>query len=110
MIYPDNFEYKTGFDLVRKRLESMSHTSKGRQLCKEMAFKTDFKHITKLIEETAEMMAVIRDADEGLPIGKVRDISESITSLRVPGSFASATVLNEIARTIEAFGEITSFF
>ncbi len=110
MIYPDNFERKIGFDSVRKHLESLCHTTKGRELCAEMHFLTDFKHITRLIEETAEMVTIKQSDNEGLPIGKVRDISESISSLRVPGSFASATVLNDIAVTIEAFGEITSFF
>lgn len=84
MIYPDNFERKIGFDSVRKHLESLCHTTKGRELCAEMHFLTDFKHITRLIEETAEMVTIKQSDNEGLPIGKVRDISESISSLRVP--------------------------
>ena len=42
MIYPDNFEHKTGFDEIRQMLADRCICPLGVQQVDEMQFKTDF--------------------------------------------------------------------
>ena len=48
MIYPDNFEHKTGFDEIRQMLSDRCICPLGVQLVDEMQFMTDFQPIEKV--------------------------------------------------------------
>ena len=41
MIYPDNFEIKTGFDRIRQMLSEKCLSPMGRKLVEEIRFGTD---------------------------------------------------------------------
>lgn len=109
MIYPRNFEQKIGFDTVRSIIEGHCVSSLGVTRCREMAFSADFDTVKRELSQTAEMLAIL-NSGEHFPLDNVHDVTETLTRLRVPGTFAGAQELLLVRQSLGAVDEIASFF
>jgi DNA mismatch repair protein MutS2 len=59
MIYPQNFEIKTGFDQIRLLLQEQCSSTLGKEKVLEMRFSDDYKDILLTLELSAEFLAVL---------------------------------------------------
>lgn len=109
MIYPDSFEKKIGFDLVRRRLAELCVSAGARELAAEMAFLTDFDNIKRLLDEVGEMTAVIALAD-GFDIRELGNPAQSLGRLKLQGTFLSPQEIVELRRVIEAAVDTEAWF
>lgn len=109
MIYPDSFEHKIGFDAVRTHLKDFCISAGTSTLIDEMTFLTDFDSITRLIEQTAEMMASVSSA-EPVSLTALNDISPAISRLRIAGTFLATTDFLDIAVVLRSAAEIRDYF
>ena len=61
MIYPDNFEQKTGFDEIRRMLSDRCICPLGMQLVDEMKFQTDYGTVGKALDQTMEFVRILTE-------------------------------------------------
>lgn len=109
MIYPESFEYKTGFNAVRSRIAELCDSDAGKNEAVAMTFLTDFEAVKGLLEETEEMCRAI-SSDAGFALGPVPDILPFLPRAGVDGAFLSAEEFQKTARLIQTANETIDFF
>lgn len=108
MIYPSDFEEKTGFTPLRQLLKDYCASPQGRECVDAMKFSNSFNHVSRSLRQTAELTAVLRSGapvpDPGLP-----DVSSSLSVLKAEGSYIPAERFAEIKRFLEGAAKIHGF-
>ncbi|MBQ4508744.1 MAG: Smr/MutS family protein [Paludibacteraceae bacterium] len=110
MIYPDNIEQKLDFHVLREALMGLCTSSLGRGEVEKMSFLTSFDLISRLLQETKEMLAVISDASLGFPDGEMHDLSEPLARIRIDGLFLDEQELFSLAKTAAYAHALHLFF
>ncbi len=77
MIYPDNFEQKTGIDTIRQFITEKCLCPLGEEQVASMGFSTDYTAIVKWLEQTNEFLQIIRNKDD-FPTDGFIDVRESL--------------------------------
>jgi DNA mismatch repair protein MutS2 len=108
MIYPKNFEQKTGFDSIRNLVVESCISSLGQFYARKMKFLADFEKINTLLEQTAEFREILMQG-ENFPASNYFDPLEIFDRLKPEGTFAEADELGEIRSSMTTIAEILSF-
>lgn len=109
MIYPTSFENKIGFNTIRTLIKAHCMSSLGECHCDEMSFSDDFEIVRHRLASTAEMLQIIESA-EHFPLDNVHDVTEAITTIRIPGTFIPASDLLRVRQSLGAIMDIVAFF
>lgn len=109
MIYPDNFENKTGFGAVREMVKARCLSTLGIEYCAEMSFSSDYDKVNRRLLSTAEMLSIL-NGEEAIPLGNIHDVTSAIKAIRVPGTFIAATDLLKVRQSLGTINEICQFF
>lgn len=109
MIYPENFESKLGFDIIRAQLLDLCESNIGRQLTTEMAFSFNFRYIEARLKETDELKRLIESHTER-PDVTFFNLEQWLREISLPGSYTSALNLLNLKKTLEAFKTIRDFY
>lgn len=109
MIYPDSFEHKIGFDAVRASLAELCSSSLGRKWVEEMSFSSDFGTVSRELNSTSEMLAIL-SGSEAFPLQGVDDMTPALARCRVEGASVSAPELHRIRRGLLITNAIKDFF
>ena len=108
MIYPDNFEHKTGFDEIRQMLSDRCICPLGVQLVDEMQFMTDFQPIEKALDETMEFVRILTEG-KSFPDQNYHDLREALARIKVVGTWLDEAELLGLWRSLETISGIVEF-
>lgn len=108
MIYPDNFEHKTGFDEIRQMLADRCICPLGVGLVEEMSFETDFDTIERKLDETMEFLSIINEG-KSFPDQNYSDLREPLARIRVIGTWLDESELLGLWRSLETISGIVDF-
>ena len=108
MIYPDNFEHKTGFDEIRQMLSDRCICPLGVQLVDEMQFMTDFQPIEKALDETMEFVRILTEG-KSFPDQNYHDLREALARIKVAGTWLDEAELLGLWRSLETISGIVEF-
>lgn len=110
MIYPDSFEKKIGFDIVRESILKSCVSVPGRNaaLC-GMDFSSDITTVESRLSETEEMRVIV-SSDEPLTIGTLTDIESILGRIRPEGTILGAEELLGVAASLKTVDEIAGYF
>lgn len=86
MLYPVNFEEKSGFDQLRTRLKEHCESTLGQAYVDRIRFSTDFELIQKLLGQTSEFISLLKRNVE-LPTKNFLDYSPSLVKIKPENSF-----------------------
>ncbi|MBR4840780.1 MAG: Smr/MutS family protein [Paludibacteraceae bacterium] len=109
MIYPDNFETKTGFDKIRALVKEGCLSPLGKELVDEMSFSTEKGKILDETNQTAEFVQILQEEDE-FPTDAYYDRRDSLAKIRVEGTFLEERELFELRKAMETIGLVVRFF
>lgn len=109
MIYPENFEYKIGFDYVRTSILEKCSTLAGRECVNNMVFCTDYSDVVEKLASVWEMVTLISSGTP-VPMGGIGNVEQYVSALRVPGSFLSASEFRELLSALRGVEAIISYF
>ena len=109
MIYPDSFENKTGFSVVRNRLSDLCISSAGRDAVATMSFMTDYNAVSDALVCVDEMCRAI-SPDVGFALGPVPDLTAALTRAKAEGAFLSADELLLVAKALATASGVMAFF
>ncbi len=100
VIYPENFEQKTGFERIREKLSDMCFSSLGRKVVDRIRFLSEAPRIEVLLSQTEEFRQVILKGI-AFPGSNYYDPAEVFKHLRLQGTFAEPEVLLDIRLSAE---------
>lgn len=109
MIYPEKYEYKTGFAQVREQVKSLCVSQLGAEQVALMTFSNSYEEIDRQLRPTAEMLAII-NGDDDFPLNQLRDITPVLLSIRVPGTFIPAQELSGVRGALQCMADVAAFF
>ena len=109
MIYPDNLEYKIGFDIVRKTLASKCSNPLGKAKCESMTFSNNYRLIVNSLSQTNEYLSIIKSTND-FPNGSIFDLRESLLKIKAAGSLLTETGLYQLGKTLVSAAEICDYF
>ena len=108
MIYPDNFEHKTGFDEIRQMLADRCICPLGVQLVEEMRFQTEFQPIERALDETMEFVRILTEG-KSFPDQNYHDLREALARIKVVGTYLDEAELLGLWRSLETISGIVEF-
>lgn len=108
MIYPENFEYKIGFNEIRQYLMDRCICTLGQQRVEQMAFMTEYEAIDSKLSEVQEMMRILQ-SEEGFPDQEFHDVRPTLTRLKIMGTWMDEQDLLYLWRSLETISGIVSF-
>lgn len=109
MLYPQNFEHKIDFTSIRQLLQEKCISTLGKEKVEDIAYSADYKQITKWLSQTNEMLRLMNNADEALPIGDFFDIRYGLSRVRVEGLYLDEHEVFELRRALEAVRRVVDY-
>lgn len=108
MIYPDNFEYKIGFDKIRQFLTDKCLSTLGEEKVIDMAFSSDFDLIQSQLSQTEEFIRIIQEEDN-FPVNHFFDVRPALKNIRVEGTWLEESAVFDLRRSLQTIRDIVSF-
>lgn len=109
MIYPINFEQKTGFDKIRLLISDKCLSPLGEERVVEMQFSDDFQTITNNLELTDEFIKIL-EGEEEFPTNYFFDVRYSLKRIRPEGTWLDEKELFDLKRSLQTLCDISRFF
>ncbi|MCC8144777.1 MAG: endonuclease MutS2 [Tannerellaceae bacterium] len=109
MIYPQNFEQKTGFDKVRQLITDKCLSPLGQERVAGMEFSADYPTVTKRLDQVNEFIRILNGERE-FPAGYFFDVRYSLKRIRPEGTFLDERELFNLKRSLQTIQDIVRFF
>ena len=108
MIYPDNFEQKTGFDKIRQLLKEKCLSNLGEEKVDLIRFSSDYDAISTKLNQTEEFVRIIREED-AFPANYFFDCRAGLKKVRIEGTYLEESELFDLRRSLETIRDIVRF-
>ena len=108
MIYPSNFEQKTGFDKVRKLVAEKCLSPLGEERVADMDFSADYNIITERLEQVHEFARLLEEAEE-FPSNYFLDVRYSLKRIKPEGTWMDEKELFDLKRSLQTIQDIVRF-
>lgn len=109
MIYPNNFEQKIGFDVIRNLVKEKCISQMGRERVDEIQFTSDFETLNILLQQTDQFKSAIL-FDDSIQVQDFYDIRPTLSRIHIDGTFAEIDEIGEIRAVITAIINIVVYF
>ena len=109
MIYPENFEIKTGFDRIRTLLAERCLSPMGLSMVDEIKFLQNNESVIHELSKTSEFQHLLM-LEDGFPSDNYYNISDCLNKIRIEGSFPEISELFDLKRSLETVKSILNFF
>ena len=109
MIYPQNFEQKTGFDKVRRLISDKCLSPLGQERVAEMEFSADYTTVIERLEQTDEFVRILQGEVE-FPASFFFDVRYSLKRIRPEGTWLDEKELFDLKRSLQTINDIVRFF
>jgi DNA mismatch repair protein MutS2 len=109
MIYPQNFEIKTGFDRIRNLLTEKCLSPMGLGLVNNLSYSTNEEVIKNELSKTSEFQHLLKFED-GFPSDNYYSVTDCLNKIRIEGSFPEVQELFDLKRSLETVKAILNFF
>ncbi len=109
MIYPDNFEYKIGFDRIRILLIEKCLSPMGQEKVDSISFIDNYDLLSHELSATFEFQQILQFEDF-FPSENYYNISDCLNKIRIEGTFPEVNEVYDLKRTLETVKTILNFF
>ena len=109
MIYPSNFEQKTGFDKVRLLVSDKCLSPLGKERVAAMSFSTDYAFISNELNLVDEFVK-IQQGETDFPANYFFDVRYSLKRIRPEGTWMDEKELFDLKRSLQTIHDIIRFF
>jgi len=109
VIYPQNFEQKTGFDKVRRLISDKCLSPLGQERVAEMEFSADYTTVIERLEQTDEFVRILH-GDVEFPASFFFDVRYSLKRIRPEGTWLDEKELFDLKRSLQTINDIVRFF
>ncbi len=109
MLYPKNFENKISFDQIRVLLKERCVSQQGSELIEAMVFSSDFDAIVLSLTQIEEMMTLLTETGEGLPLGSLADLRHAFARTQADGTFLDVKDVVDLRLNISTLRAVTAY-
>ena len=109
MIYPQNFEYKIGFDQIRQLLSEKCLSTLGAERVTDMAFSDHFEEVEERLNLVTEFVTHYTGKKTTSPHSIFFDVRPSLKRIRVEGMYLDEQELFDLRRSLETIRDIVRF-
>jgi len=109
MIYPQNFEAKIGFDVIREQIKSLCVSDMGKELVESIRFSTHFDELTVALEETFQFQSMMQ-FDTAFSAQDFYDVRPLLKTIRLEGTFLEVDELAQLRGMLQAIVQTVVFF
>jgi DNA mismatch repair protein MutS2 len=109
VIYPQNFEQKTGFDRIRELVAGLCLSTLGEERVAAMTFSSSHPAVSTLLDQTDEFVRILHGETE-FPAGYFLDVRPSLRRIRPEGTFLDEKELFDLRRSLQTIHDIVRFF
>ncbi len=109
MIYPDNFEIKIGFDVIRQQLLEICASNLGRSHVNRMQFLTRHDLVQKLLNQVNEFRQILNSGVD-FPSTHYYDVTAALTRAEIPGTFLEVRDFFQIKMSLQTIDASLRFF
>lgn len=109
MLYPKNFENKISFDQIRGLIKERCVSQQGSELIDVMAFSSDFDVIVLSLIQIEEMMILLTETGEGLPLGSLADLRPAFARTQADGTFLDVKDVVDLRLNVSTLRAVTSY-
>ena len=107
MVYPTNFEQKTGFDKIRQLLSERCLSPLGEERVADMCFCTQCEEVCRQLEETDEFVHILH-GDREFPGNFFFDVRYSLKRIRPEGTWLDERELFDLKRSLQTINDIVN--
>lgn len=108
MIYPNKFEYKLGFDEVRRLLKERCLSTLGKEEVDKMTFSTDAGEVNEWLTQVREFRRLQEEKDD-FPMQYFFDVREAVTRIRLTNSHLEEEEVWDLRRSLETIAAIVNY-
>ena len=109
MIYPINFEQKTGFDTIRELINGFCISTLGKYKTQQIQFSSTIEDITRMQEETEEFRQILL-FESSFPSQDYFDLREELQRLALEGTFIDMEPLCNLRASLQTISDCLLFF
>lgn len=109
MLYPKNFENKISFDQIRQLIKERCVSQQGSELIDAMAFSSDFDVIVLSLTQIEEMMTLLSETGEGLPLGSLADLRPAFARTQADGTFLDVKDVVDLRLNVSTLRAVTTY-
>ena len=109
MLYPKNFENKISFDQIRGLIKERCVSQQGAELIDAMAFSSDFDAIVLSLMQIEEMMTLLTETGEGLPLGSLADLRPAFARTQADGTFLDVKDVVDLRLNVSTLRAVTTY-
>lgn len=107
MVYPENFESKIGFDIIRNQCRALCTMRRSAELLDEQTFSTSARQIAVRQALAAEMGTILA-MDSGVQKDEFYDIDTLVEKVRVVGTFLDCEQVMCLGITLSAAAAVVA--
>lgn len=108
MIYPANFEVKSGFASIRQMLHEFCLVDHSHELVDAMQFNSVYDEVVILLRQTSQMKYVLQFVS-GFPQQDYYDLTSELVRIKTKGTYLEAEILTPLRLSLETITAIISF-
>ncbi len=108
MIYPDNYEGKIGFDVIRRMLKEACLCPLGVERVDSMQFSSRYDEISRNTRQTAEFVRILREED--FPDQNYYDLRPALRRIKIQSTYLLVDELFDLQRSLDSIDRIVGFF
>ena len=109
MLYPKNFENKISFDQIRGLIKERCVSQQGAELIDAMAFSSDFDVIVLSLTQIEEMMMLLTETGEGLPLGSLADLRPAFARTQADGTFLDVKDVVDLRLNVSTLRAVATY-
>ncbi|MCK4663486.1 MAG: Smr/MutS family protein [Bacteroidales bacterium] len=109
MVYPQNFEYKIGFDKIRNLLKELCLSALGRERVDNISFLTNYSLIHQFINQVEEFKNVCQHEDN-FPLNYYLDCRPFLEKAKIEGTYIEAEELVSLQKSLLTVKAVLNFF
>lgn len=109
MIYPSDYEVKTGFDRIRSQVRDKCTTGRGRALLDEETFSSSQEEIGRRLSLCDELRTILM-LERGFPTQEYTDIGHIAKKIELEGGFIDIEDMIALRNGLIAVNEVINFF
>ncbi len=109
MLYPQNFEHKIAFDQVRELIKKNCLSLLAMEIVEAMKFSSDFDKVLLSLTRIEEMMMLISESEESMPLGSMSDLRSAFQCTQAEGTFLDVKDVVNIRTNIRTLREVTNY-
>ncbi len=108
MIYPENYEEKIGFKVIRQMLKDACLCPLGVERVDSMEFSSKFDDIITAMHQTQEFVRIVREED--FPDQNFYDLRPALRRIKIQNTFLLVDELFDLQRSLDSIDKIVNFF